>query len=157
MEEELLVRKIRSGTVIDHISAGNALNVLKILGIKGSEGYRVAIVMNVESKKLGLKDIVKVEGRELAPKEVNMIALIAPKATINIIRDYKVVKKVRVKLPKIIDGIVKCSNPNCITNRPREYIKPRFKVVSEEPLILQCLYCERYTTKEDIVKQFKQL
>lgn len=157
MEEELLVRKIRSGTVIDHISAGNALNVLKILGIKGSEGYRVAIVMNVESKKLGLKDIVKVEGRELAPKEVNMIALIAPKATINIIRDYKVVKKVRVKLPKIIDGIVKCSNPNCITNRPREYVKPRFKVVSEEPLILQCLYCERYTTKEDIVKQFKQL
>lgn len=157
MEEELLVRKIRSGTVIDHISAGNALNVLKILGIKGSEGYRVAIVMNVESKKLGLKDIVKVEGRELAPKEVNMIALIAPKATINIIRDYKVVKKVRVKLPKIINGIVKCSNPNCITNRPREYVKPRFKVVSEEPLILQCLYCERYTTKEDIVKQFKQL
>lgn len=152
-----MVRKIRNGTVIDHISAGNALNVLKILGIRGSEGYRVAIVMNVESKKLGLKDIVKVEGRELAPKEVNMIALIAPKATINIIRDYKVVKKVRVKLPRIIDGIVKCSNPNCITNRPREHVKPRFKVVSEEPLILQCLYCERYTTREDVVKQFKQL
>jgi len=155
MEKELLVRKIENGTVIDHIPAGNALNVLKILGIKGSEGLRIAIVMNVESKKLGRKDIVKIENRELHPEEVNMIALIAPTATINIIRSYSVVKKVKVKLPETIENIVKCSNPNCITNQTREYAKPKFKVVSKKPLILQCVYCERFTFKEDIIKQFK--
>jgi len=155
MEKELLVRKIENGTVIDHIPAGNALNVLKILGIQGSEGLRIAIVMNVESKKLGRKDIVKIENRELHPEEVNMIALIAPTATINIIRSYSVVKKVKVKLPETIENIVKCSNPNCITNQTREYAKPKFKVVSKEPLILQCVYCERFTFKEDIIKQFK--
>ncbi len=155
MEKELLVRKIKDGTVIDHIPAGNALNVLKILKIKGSEGFRIAIVMNVESRKLGRKDIVKIEGRELNPEEVNMIALIAPTATINIVRNYEVYRKVKVKLPDTIEGIVKCSNPNCITNQHREYAVPMFKVISKNPLILQCLYCERYTTREDIINQFK--
>lgn len=154
-KNELLVRKIKNGTVIDHIPAGNALNVLRILGIKGSEGFRIAIVMNVESKKLGKKDIVKIENRELAPQEVNMIALIAPAATINIIRSYDVVRKENVELPETIEGIVKCSNPNCITNQPGENAKPKFKVISKEPLILQCTYCERYTTKNDVLNQFK--
>jgi len=155
VEKELLVRKIENGTVIDHIPAGNALNVLRILGIKGSEGLRIAIVMNVESRKLGRKDIVKIENRELHPEEVNMIALIAPAATINIVKNYSVIKKVKVKLPETIENIVRCSNPNCITNQAREYVKPKFKVISKDPLILQCTYCERFTFKEDIIKQFK--
>jgi len=110
-ESELRVQKIKDGTVIDHITQGNALNVLRILGITGKEGNIVSIVMNVPSRKLGKKDIVKIEGRELNPREVNMIALIAPKATINIIRDYQVIEKRKVKLPKVIKGIVKCINP----------------------------------------------
>ena len=154
MSRELIVRKIKHGTVIDHIPAGNALNVLKILGIRGDEGFRVAIIMNVESKKLGRKDIVKVEGRELNPEEVNKIALIAPTATINIVRDYKVVVKLKVKIPDVIEGIVRCVNPNCITNSEREPIKPKFRVVSRDPVKLQCVYCGRYLTREDIAKQF---
>ncbi|RLE89720.1 MAG: aspartate carbamoyltransferase regulatory subunit [Thermoprotei archaeon] len=156
MKRELIVRKIEHGTVIDHIPAGNALNVLRILGIRGNEGFRVAVVMNVESRKLGRKDIVKIEGRELASEEVSIIALIAPTATINIIRNYEVVYKERVKLPDIIEGIVRCSNPNCITNQPKEGARPKFRVVSRDPLLLQCTYCERYTTKEDILKQFRR-
>ena len=150
---ELIVSKIRNGTVIDHIPAGTALQVLNILGITGREGYRVALVMNVESSKLGRKDIVKVENRELKPEEVNKIALIAPTATINIIKDYRVVRKVKVKLQDVIEGIIKCPNPNCISNLPREPIKPKFRVVCRNPIKLKCVYCGRYITGDDIARQ----
>jgi len=153
MEEKLLVRKIKDGTVIDHIPAGNALRVIRVLGISGREGVRVSIIMNTDSIKLGKKDIIKVEGRELSMDEVNIISLIAPTATINIIRDYRVVSKKNVEIPNKIENIVKCANPNCITNQERENIKPVFTVVSKDPILLQCEYCGRYTTKEDILRQ----
>ena len=93
MEEiTLRVSKIKDGTVIDHITSGHALDVVKILGITGKSGNIVTIAMNVPSKRMGKKDIVKIEGRELKAEEVDKIALIAPNATINIIRDYKVVE-----------------------------------------------------------------
>ncbi len=150
---KLIVSKIRNGTVIDHIPAGTALHVLRILGITGREGIVVAVLMNVESKKIGKKDIVKVENKELDPNEVNKIALIAPTATINIIRDYTVVKKVKVKLQDIIEGIIRCPNPNCISNRPSEPIKSQFKVIQKYPVKLLCLYCGRYVTREEIATQ----
>lgn len=155
LSEELVVRKIRDGTVIDHIPAGQALNVLHIMGVKGFEGNRIAIVMNVESKKFGKKDIVKIENREIAPEEINKIALIAPDATINIIRDYKVIKKEKVTLPDKIKNIIKCINPTCITNQERESIISSFKLISKNPIILLCEYCERYILQEDIIKQFE--
>lgn len=151
--EKLTVSKIRWGTVIDHIPAGYALKVLRILGIDGSEGYRVAVLMNVDSLKLKRKDIVKVEERELKPDEVNRIALIAPTATINIIRNYEVAVKLKVEIPEFIEEILKCGNPTCITNQPREPVKAKFKLVSREPVKLQCLYCGRYLEREDIEKQ----
>ncbi|NPA04754.1 MAG: aspartate carbamoyltransferase regulatory subunit [Crenarchaeota archaeon] len=148
--EGLLVRRIRDGTVIDHIPAGRALLVLRILGITGAEGYRIAVVMNVESRKLGRKDIVKVEGRMLERGEVDKIALIAPEATINIIKDYRVVEKVKVRLPDEIKGILRCPNPTCITRKEREPITPVFRKVSEKPLILQCKYCGTLVREEEI-------
>ena len=153
MSEKLLVRKIRNGTVIDHIPSGNALRVLKVLGITGEEGMRISIVMNTDSGKLGKKDIIKIEGRELNIKEVNIIALIAPTATINIIRNYRVVSKESVEIPDYIKDIVKCANPNCITNQEDD-LKPRFETISKNPLLLRCVYCDRYTTLEDIYRQF---
>lgn len=146
----LRVAKIKDGTVIDHITAGRALLVLKILGITGREGFIVTVAMNVPSKKMGKKDIVKIEGRVLSPDEVNKIALVAPRATINIIRDYEVVEKRRVKLPRTIRNIVRCVNPACITN-DREPIEPVFYVVSEEPLRLKCHYCGRIMEQHDIL------
>jgi len=102
---ELRVSKIKDGTVIDHISGGYALEVVKILGITGHEKRVMTITINVPSKRLRVKDIVKIEGRALNTQEVNRIALVAPHASINIIRDYKVVEKVEVKLPKVIEAI----------------------------------------------------
>ncbi len=149
----LRVSKIKEGTVIDHVTSGYALDVLKILGIAGRWDGVVTIAMNVPSQKLGRKDIVKVEGRELSAEEVNKIALIAPSATINIIRGYKVVNKQRVQIPAVIKGTIKCANPACISNS-NEPVQPTFYVKCREPLILECHYCGRLMEKSDVLEQF---
>jgi aspartate carbamoyltransferase regulatory subunit len=149
----LRVSKIKKGTVIDHITGGHALDVIKILEITGRAEGVVTVAMNVPSKRHGMKDVVKVEGRELNPKEVDKIALLAPHATINIIRDYKVAEKERVKLPKVIRGILKCANPACISNSS-EPVQPTFYVEEEDPLRLRCHYCGYIMEKQDVLKQF---
>jgi aspartate carbamoyltransferase regulatory subunit len=152
-ETELRVSKIKDGTVIDHITGGHALDVVKILGITGREKRVITIAINVPSKRFKAKDIVKVEGRELNPQEVSKIALLAPHASINIIRDYKVVEKQRVHLPKAIDDIIKCANPACISNS-NEPVVGRFYVNSDEPLRLKCHYCGYIMEKSEVLQQF---
>jgi aspartate carbamoyltransferase regulatory subunit len=152
-EKMLYVAKIKDGTVIDHITAGHAMDVARILGIAGRSNAVVTIAMNVTSKNLGKKDMVKIEGRELNPEEVDKIALLAPHATINIIRNYKVIEKKEVKLPKIIKGIIKCANPACVSNS-NEPVQPKFYVESEDPLSVKCHYCGYIMEKQDILKQF---
>ncbi len=139
-EEEMRVRRIRHGTVIDHITAGQALNVLRILGISGTTAAVVSVAMNVPSRAMGLKDIVKVEDRELEEEEVDRISLIAPNATINIIRDFKVFEKYRVDLPERLEGVLKCANPNCISNT-NEPVTSKF-LVNKKPVELRCIYCD---------------
>ena len=152
-ETTLRVSKIKDGTVIDHITAGHALNVLKILRITDQVNGIVTVGMNVPSKTLGLKDMVKIEGRELKSEEVDKIALLAPHASINIIRNYKVVDKQLVRLPNIIREAVKCANPACISNS-KEPVKSTFYVDNKEPLRLRCHYCGYIMEKQDIPKQF---
>jgi len=141
MKKELKIPRIKDGTVIDHITAGNAVKVLRILGIPEKTTSVVSVAINVKSK-LGRKDIVKVENRELDPHEVDKIALISPKATINIIRDYDVAEKHKVELPDEITGIVICSNPTCVSNA-NEPVNTRFRVVCKDPPRIKCYYCER--------------
>lgn len=150
---ELKVKPIKNGTVIDHITANKALNVLKILGLPNKD-TSVTIAMNVKSSQMFAKDIVKIEGRELKSGEVDKIALIAPYATINIIRNYEIVDKGKVKLSNKVNGILKCPNPNCITNTS-EPVKTKFHVMDKNPLILRCYFCERIVSNEDIGTQFK--
>jgi aspartate carbamoyltransferase regulatory subunit len=146
--KELKITPIKDGTVIDHITPGRALKVLRVLKIPESTSSVVSVLMNVSGKK-GKKDIVKVENRELDPKELDKIALIAPKATINIIRDYEVVKKHIVEIPDEVVGITRCSNPTCISNA-REPVESRFHVISKDPPRIRCYYCER--EPEDIAE-----
>jgi aspartate carbamoyltransferase regulatory subunit len=150
---EVRVSKIKDGTVIDHISGGYALDVVKILGITGHERQVVTIAINVPSKRFRAKDIVKIEGRALSRQEVNRIALVAPRATINIIRNYVVVEKQEVKLPNAIEDIVKCINPMCISNS-NEPVAAKFTVESEDPLMLKCHYCGYILEKADLLRQF---
>jgi aspartate carbamoyltransferase regulatory subunit len=137
-DRELRVSKIQNGTVIDHIAGGQALNVLAILGIDGTSGEEVSVGMNVPSDRLGRKDIVKVEGRELSQNEVDVLSLIAPAATINIVRDYDVVEKHRVERPSEVVGVLSCPNHNCITTES-EPVASRFEVLDEG---VRCVYCD---------------
>ncbi|ATU07951.1 MULTISPECIES: aspartate carbamoyltransferase regulatory subunit [Methanohalophilus] len=142
VKKEIRVQPICSGTVIDHITAGQALNVLKILGITGTSWGIVSILINAPSS-YGKKDVVKIEGRELVSSEVDKISLISPGATINIIRDYDVQEKNQVGIPSHVEGVVKCINPNCISNS-NEPIESKFDVDAGEGKIeLRCGYCER--------------
>jgi aspartate carbamoyltransferase regulatory subunit len=151
-EKELRVNKIKDGTVIDHIRGGFALDVVRILGITGKEKRVLTIAINVPSKHLGVKDIVKIEGKALNAQEVNRIALVAPHASINFVRNYEVVEKQVVKLPQTIEGIVKCTNPCCISNTD-EPVTPKFYVKNQEPLQLKCQYCGVTLEQPDVMGQ----
>lgn len=149
-DHQLRVSKIRNGTVIDHVTGGQALNVLAILGIDGSGGETVSVGMNVPSDRVGRKDIVKVEGRELTPAEVDVLSLIAPDATINIIRDYEVVDKHRVERTEMVAGVLSCPNPGCITTES-EPVESRFEVLADG---VRCVYCGSII-REDIATHIK--
>jgi aspartate carbamoyltransferase regulatory subunit len=142
--EGLLISPIRNGTVIDHITAGEALNVLKIIGITGTTSESVSVATNVSSGKMGKKDIVKIENRELRKEEMDRISLIAPAVSINIIRDFKVFSKNGVERPKFLVGVVRCPNPGCISNA-HEPIESRFEVL---PKGLHCMYCDWLITTD---------
>lgn len=144
---KLKVSAIKEGTVIDHIPAKNLFKVISILGLDKIEN-QITFGTNLESDKLGAKAIIKVSDVFFADNEINKIALIAPHAKLNIIRDYAVVEKKIVETPTKIKGIVKCFNPKCITNN--EVITTCFKVISEEPIALKCRYCEKITTEDQI-------
>jgi len=137
-DTELRVSKIRNGTVIDHVAAGEALHVLAILGIDGSGGESVSLGMNVPSEKMGLKDIVKVEGREMSETELDVLSLIAPRATVNIVRDYAVVEKTELEAPDEVVGLLRCPNRHCITNAG-EPVETRFDVIPDG---VRCAYCD---------------
>jgi len=137
-EPGMRVAKIRDGTVIDHVRAGQALNVLRVLGIDGSGGDTVSVGMNVPSDRLGHKDVVKVEAREVSGAELDVVSLIAPDATVNVIRDYAVVEKRRVSRPDRVVGVVECPNPRCITTAD-EPVTSAFEVLPEG---LRCEYCD---------------
>lgn len=141
-ESELMVRRIKEGTVIDHIDEGKGLQVLSALQIDGRDGSLITIALNVPSGKFKKKDIIKVENKFLADDDTNKLAVIAPKATINIIKNYKLVEKRRVSLPNEIDRIFRCSNPDCITNS-YEHIESVMDVIDKEGRVLKCRYCGR--------------
>jgi aspartate carbamoyltransferase regulatory subunit len=147
--KELKVSKIQNGTVIDHIRAGMSPLILRILGIGQEFPDTVILAMNVSSRKYGRKDIVKVENRELSSEMINKIALVAPHATINIIRNFEVVKKIPVSLPDRIERVVRCPNRRCITNSS-EGVDYLFRVESRSPIELRCYYCERLIGQEEI-------
>ena len=147
---QLLVRRIKDGTVIDHIESGKALLVLRTLDITGKEGNVITVALNVPSSKHNKKDIIKVENRFLEKNETNKLALIAPHATINIIKEYRLVEKRKIQLPDSITGVFKCTNLKCVTNSD-EYIKPVINIIDKEKVVLRCRYCFRTLTINELV------
>jgi len=147
---QLIVRRIKNGTVIDHIESPRALLVLNILNMTGQEGDVITVALNVPSIKHKKKDIIKVENKFLEKKETDKLALIAPRATINIIKDYKLVEKRKIQLPDSIVGIFRCPNLKCISNS-EEDIRSTLDIVDKQNIILECRYCARTLTINDLV------
>jgi aspartate carbamoyltransferase regulatory subunit len=148
MKKELSVSAIKDGSVIDHIPSSVTLKVVDILDLKGIRGI-ISIATNLTSKSMGKKGIIKISSKDLTGEEVDKIALIAPDATVNIINNYDVKKKIKVSVPSVVNKIIKCSNPNCVTNNEKS-IMTKFLVLEHDPLKVKCHYCERNMDKEDI-------
>ena len=141
MSEMRRVTAIKNGTVVDHIPSGNALMVIRMLRIDVSRSTPVSLVMNVPSDKVGRKDVLKIEDRELSQEELDRLALIAPAASIAIIRNNAVAEKLVVDLPSDLINIASCSFSNCITKNDREPLPQRLRVISQDPLEVRCYYC----------------
>lgn len=145
--KQLSVSAIENGTVIDHIPAKNLFKVIQILGLDHID-TQITFGTNLESKKLGRKAIIKISDKYFEDEDINRIALVAPDAKLNIIKDYEVIEKKVVEVPDTIIGIAKCMNPKCITNF--EKVTTRFRVVSKKNVALKCHYCEKITNQENL-------
>ena len=145
-KKELAVAALQNGTVIDHIPSSMLFKAVKILGIENLQ-TNITIGNNLESSKLGTKGIIKVADVFFPEATLNRIALIAPMAKVNIIRDFEVVEKRQVALPDDIVGIVKCNNPKCITNN--EPMKTRFEVINRDEETIRCHYCGHSVASKD--------
>ncbi|MEG1643723.1 MAG: aspartate carbamoyltransferase regulatory subunit [Bacteroidales bacterium] len=147
LKKELKVAALENGTVIDHIPSEKLFKVVEIL--KLSEiSKSITIGNNFTSKRIGKKGIIKIADTFFKEEEINKIAIIAPKAKINIIRNYEVKEKHEVELPDLLRGIIKCNNPKCITNN--EPMQTVFYIQDKDAVRVKCKYCEQVVTREDI-------
>lgn len=147
-KRKLQVSAIENGTVLDHIPANQLFRVIDILHLQDSE-HEMTFGTNLESKSSGKKALIKLAGRYFKEDEISAIALIAPNATINIIKNFEVVEKKIISIPDKIIGIVKCKNPVCVTNH--QDIKTKFTVIHKgDEVELFCDYCEKITDNKNL-------
>ena len=139
--KELVVSALENGTVLDHIPAENVYKALDLLDLKGIEN-QITIGINLTSKVHGKKGIIKIENKFFEADELNRLALIAPEATVNVIRDFKVVEKKKLEMPAEVVGVAKCRNPKCVTNH--QPIQTRFATIKNgNKISLLCHFCEK--------------
>ena len=141
--KELVVSALENGTVLDHIPAENVYKALDLLDLKDIES-QITIGINLTSKIHGKKGIIKIADIFFEDEELNKLALIAPNATVNVIRDFKVVEKKKLETPVEVIGIARCKNPKCVTNH--QPIKTKFATIqNNDKISLKCHYCEKIT------------
>ncbi|MFA5764150.1 MAG: aspartate carbamoyltransferase regulatory subunit [archaeon] len=144
---ERKVKPIENGTVLDHLPAKSALQILKVLDLDFDSP--VEIIINVNSK-AGKKDIIFIEDKDLTQKEVEKIGLLAEGSTWNTIKNQKVVKKEKINLPLEAENIINCPNQKCITNY--EEIPTKFAVLKDS---VSCEYCNKAISTKELSKHFK--
>jgi aspartate carbamoyltransferase regulatory subunit len=139
----LLIPKIQSGIVIDHIAAGLGLKVLEILRSYPEMSEVVTSVgLSYSSRKLGTKDMIKLQTQDLPAHIMQHLAMACSGVSVKRIKDYRVVEKIVVTVPDTIVGITRCRNPNCITNHERD-VATRFSCIDRAAKRYKCSYCER--------------
>ena len=144
---QVTISALKNGTVIDHIPPSATFKVIELLGLEKLHN-EVSAAMNLASKHMGKKGLVKIGEKFLSEEEVNKIAILAPKATLNIIKNYAVVQKTKLEIPQYIERVIVCTNPGCITNHAT--VTTKFHVVTKDPLVVRCNYCERALREEEI-------
>lgn len=132
------IDSVRNGVVIDHITAGNGARLYELLGLD-SLTCTVAFIRNVPSKKMGRKDIIKVDGD--VTLNLDVIGYVDPAATVNIIRDGELVKKCNIEMPLQLVNVIKCKNPRCITTTEQE-LDHIVRLTDPEKKVYRCIYCE---------------
>ena len=152
MSEMRRVTAICNGTVVDPIPAGRAIQVLRMLRLDIGRSNPISLVMNGPSAKLGRKDVLKIEDRELSLEELDRLALIAPAASISIIRNYSVAEKMQADLGEELVNIARCSFWNCITQNSHEPLPHKLRVANVDPLEIRCSYCGRGQDMDEIVE-----
>ena len=132
------IDSVRNGVVIDHITAGNGARLYELLGLD-SLTCTVAFIRNVPSKKMGRKDIIKVDGD--VSLNLDVIGYVDPAATVNIIRDGELVEKRSIDMPLQLKNVIKCKNPRCITTTEQE-LDHIVRLTDRENKVYRCIYCE---------------
>lgn len=142
----LTINSIVKGVVIDHIRAGQGINIFNHLGLNKAD-FTVALIVNATSKKLGRKDIIKIENE--IDIDFTVLGLLDPNVTVNIITDEKISKKIKVKLPEKVEGALKCKNPRCVTSIERN-INHVFILIDEKQGLYRCQYCDEVYSVDDM-------
>lgn len=134
----LSINSISKGIVIDHIKAGHGIQIFEFLNLREAQ-YTVALIMNAQSKKMGKKDMIKIENE--IDLDLSALGFIDPNITVNVIENEKIVDKINLKLPEFVEGVIKCKNPRCITSVERN-IPDRFELVDSTSGKYKCVYCD---------------
>ncbi|MDW5300444.1 MAG: aspartate carbamoyltransferase regulatory subunit [Sedimentibacter sp.] len=132
------IDSVEKGLVIDHIQAGKAMQIYQYLNLDKMD-CSVAIIKNAKSKKTGKKDIIKIEDN--ITMDFKVLGFIDPNITINVIDNGVIIKKIKLELPSVIENVVKCKNPRCITSVEQEIVH-KFKLTDKEKKIYRCVYCD---------------
>lgn len=139
-KEKLQVSALQNGTVIDHIPSKRLMDVMALLHLE-DVSTPVTIGYNLKSSKMGQKSLIKIADKFFSDEEINQLSIVAPNASLCIIRDYEVIEKKAIIMPDELQGIVKCANPKCITNN--EPMMTRFHVTDKTRGVITCHYCEK--------------
>lgn len=132
------VDSIQNGIVIDHITAGQGMKLYELLGLDALDAS-VALIKNVVSRKMGRKDIIKIDAD--IPVDLDIIGFADPGATVNIIKNGELVEKKAIEMPETLTNVIKCKNPRCITSCEQELAQV-FRLTDREHKVYRCIYCE---------------
>lgn len=148
MIDKLSVSAIKNGTVIDHIAPNQALRIIHLLSLTQSKS-KITLGLHLPSKTMGSKDLIKIENRILSESEANEVVVFAPQATINVIENFDVIKKISTRLPKSMKRVFSCPNPACITQV--EPVESHFDIHEQGKSIhLTCHYCEKSYNRDQV-------
>lgn len=134
----LSVNTIKNGLVIDHIRAGSGPRIFSWLGLDKAS-YRVALIMNVPSQRLGKKDIIKIDN--IINIDYSVLGFIDPNITVNVVQNEEIVRKIDLVLPDKVENVIRCKNPRCITTT-ESYLNQIFRLVDRTRREYRCEYCD---------------